>query len=75
MIITINNEEGNTLYDVNKISDESAKQEATVIVQKVGNLQVIMKDNKVCRIQLVNEDNSIFAQSVLTNGTSYESQV
>ena len=43
MIITINNEEGNTLYDVNKIADESAKQEATVIVQKVGNLQVIIE--------------------------------
>jgi hypothetical protein len=43
MIITINNDDGNTSFDVNNISDDSVKQEATVIVQKVGNLQVIIE--------------------------------
>ena len=43
MIITINNDDGNTSFDVNNISDDSIKQEATVIVQKVGNLQVIIE--------------------------------
>jgi hypothetical protein len=40
MIIT-NNDNKNS-YDVTKISDDKVKQEATVIVQKVGNLQVII---------------------------------
>ena len=43
MIITINNDDGNNSYDVNNISDDKVKQEATVIVQKVGNLQVIIE--------------------------------
>jgi len=43
MIITINNDDGNTSFDVNNISDDNVKQEATVIVQKVGNLQVIIE--------------------------------
>jgi hypothetical protein len=43
MIITINNDDGSTAFDVNNISDDSIKQEATVIVQKVGNLQVIIE--------------------------------
>ena len=43
MIITINNDETTTNYDVNNISDGAVKQEATVIVQKVGNLQVIIE--------------------------------
>ena len=43
MIITINNDDGNTSFDVNNISDDGVKQEATVIVQKVGNLQVIIE--------------------------------
>ena len=43
MIITINNDDGTTAYDVNNISDDGVKQEATVIVQKVGNLQVIIE--------------------------------
>tara|TARA_R100001443_G_scaffold29780_1_gene43048 strand:+ start:1780 stop:2076 length:297 start_codon:yes stop_codon:yes gene_type:complete len=43
MIITINNDDGNTSFDVNNISDEQIKQDATVIVQKVGNLQVIIE--------------------------------
>ena len=43
MIITINNDDGNTSFNVNNISDDKVKQEATVIVQKVGNLQVIIE--------------------------------
>jgi hypothetical protein len=43
MIITINNDETTTNYDVNSISDNTVKQDATVIVQKVGNLQVIIE--------------------------------
>lgn len=43
MIITINNDDGTTSYDVNNINDDAVKQEATVIVQKVGNLQVIIE--------------------------------
>ena len=43
MIITINNDDGNTSSDVNNISDDKIKQDATVIVQKVGNLQVIIE--------------------------------
>ena len=43
MIITINNDAGTTNFNVNNISDEAVKQEATVIVQKVGNLQVVIE--------------------------------
>jgi hypothetical protein len=43
MIITINNDDGSTNFDVNNISDDAVKQEATVIVQKVGNLQVVIE--------------------------------
>ena len=43
MIITINNDDGTTNFEVNNISDNAVKQEATVIVQKVGNLQVVIE--------------------------------
>ena len=43
MIITITNEDVVTNFDVNNISDDAVKQEATVIVQKVGNLQIIIE--------------------------------
>lgn len=43
MIITIKNDEGETNFDINNIADEQKKQEATVIVQKVGNLQVVIE--------------------------------
>ena len=44
MIITIKSDEGvETNFDINLISDEQKKQEATVIVQKVGNLQVTIE--------------------------------
>ena len=43
MIITIKNEEGETNFDINNISDDGVKQEATLMVQKVGTLQVIIE--------------------------------
>ena len=43
MIITITNEDVVTNFDVNNISDDAVKQEATVIVQKVGNIQIIIE--------------------------------
>ena len=43
MIITITNEDVVTNFDVNNISDDAVKQEATVVVQKVGNLQIIIE--------------------------------
>lgn len=43
MIITITNDDGTTNFNVNNISDDAVKQEATVIVQKVGNLQVVIE--------------------------------
>ena len=43
MCITIKNDDGETNFDINNIADEQKKQEATVIVQKVGNLQVVIE--------------------------------
>jgi ribonuclease PH len=43
MIITIKNDKGETLYDVNKIKDDAKKQEATIIINKAGQLQVIVE--------------------------------
>ena len=43
MIITITNDRGETLYDVNKIKDENKKQEATIIINKAGQLQVVVE--------------------------------
>ena len=43
MIITINNDDGTTNFDVNNITDDTVKKEATVIVQMVGILQVIIE--------------------------------
>ena len=43
MVITITNDDGTTNFDVSKITDDAVKQEATVIVQKVGNLQVVIE--------------------------------
>ena len=34
-----------------------------------------MQDSIICKIQLVNEDASLFAQSVLTDGTNYDAHV
>ncbi len=44
MIIRIRNEEGEaTNYDINLIADQRKKTSATVMVNKVGNLQVILE--------------------------------
>lgn len=43
MIVTIKNDDGEFLFDIDKIADEDKKQEAGVIVQKVGNLSVIIE--------------------------------
>ncbi len=43
MIITITNDSGETLYDVNKIKDDNKKQEATIIINKAGQLQVVVE--------------------------------
>ena len=43
MIITIKNDKGEVLYDVNKIKDDTKKQEATIIINKAGQLQVIVE--------------------------------
>ena len=43
MIVTINNDDGETLFDINKIDDETKQQEARVIVQKVGSLGTVIE--------------------------------
>ena len=43
MIITITNDNGETLYDVSKIKDDNKKQEATIIINKAGQLQVVVE--------------------------------
>ena len=43
MIITIKNEDGETHFDTNNITDDVVKNKATVIVQKVGSLQVTIE--------------------------------
>ena len=40
-----------------------------------GNVRIIMIDSLICKIQLINEDGSLFAQSVLQDGTSYDVEV
>ena len=40
MLITIRNEGGETHYDINNIKKDTIRQEATVMVQKVGQIQV-----------------------------------
>ena len=41
MIVTINNESGTTTYDVSKVEDESIRTQATVMINKVGQLEVL----------------------------------
>ena len=43
MIVTIRKDDGETAYDTDKIKDESKKTEATVTIQKVGNLEIILE--------------------------------
>ena len=43
MIVTINNENGTTTYDVSKVEDESIRTQATVMINKVGTIEVILE--------------------------------
>ena len=43
MIVTINNENGTTTYDVSKVNDESIRTQATVMINKVGTIEVILE--------------------------------
>ena len=43
MIVTINNENGTTAYDVSKVKDESIKTQATIMINKVGTIEVILE--------------------------------
>jgi ribonuclease PH len=43
MVVTINKDDEVLNFDINNIADDAKKQEATVIVQKVGNLQVVIE--------------------------------
>tara|TARA_R110002012_G_scaffold68854_2_gene178659 strand:- start:3192 stop:3497 length:306 start_codon:yes stop_codon:yes gene_type:complete len=43
MIITIKNDDGTTSYDVSNIEDEGSRTNATVMIQKVGNLEIILE--------------------------------
>ena len=43
MIITIKNDDKEVVYDVSKIKDADTKQEATIIINKVGQLQTTIE--------------------------------
>lgn len=43
MIVTINNDEGETLFDIAKVKDEQQQNEARIIVQKTGTLSVVIE--------------------------------
>jgi len=43
MIVTISNESGTTTYDVSKVKDESIRTQATVMINKVGQLEVLLE--------------------------------
>lgn len=43
MIVTINNESGTSTYDVSKVNDESIRTQATVMINKVGTIEVILE--------------------------------
>jgi hypothetical protein len=43
MIVTINNESGTTTYDVSRVDNESIKNQATIIINKVGQLEVLLE--------------------------------
>ena len=43
MIVTINNDNGTSSYDVSKVEDESIRTQATVIINKVGQLEVLLE--------------------------------
>tara|TARA_R100000406_G_scaffold61652_1_gene42923 strand:+ start:422 stop:634 length:213 start_codon:yes stop_codon:yes gene_type:complete len=43
MIITIKNDDKEVVYDVSKIKNADTKQEATIIINKVGQLQTTIE--------------------------------
>jgi len=43
VIVTINNDEGETLFDIAKVKDEQQQNEARIIVQKTGTLSVVIE--------------------------------
>ena len=43
MIITINNEDGESIYDVSQIEDEQRKAGASVSISKIGTLNVLVE--------------------------------
>jgi len=43
MIVTINNKNGTTTYDVSKVKDENIKTQATIMINKVGTIEVILE--------------------------------
>ena len=43
MIITIKNDDGETVYDVSKIEDEQQKANANVTISKVGTINVLVE--------------------------------
>jgi hypothetical protein len=43
MIITIKNDDGETVYDVSKIENEESKANANVTISKIGTLNVLVE--------------------------------
>lgn len=43
MIVTINNSEGTSTYDVSKVKDNNIRTQATVMINKVGQLEVLLE--------------------------------
>tara|TARA_R100001463_G_C3388771_1_gene206583 strand:- start:197 stop:481 length:285 start_codon:yes stop_codon:yes gene_type:complete len=43
MIVTINNEKGTTTYDVSKVNAENIRTQATVLINKVGTIEIILE--------------------------------
>ena len=43
MIITIKNEDGESVYDVSKIENEESKANANVTISKIGTLNVLVE--------------------------------
>jgi ribonuclease PH len=43
LIVTINNSEGTFTYDVSKVKDNEIRTQATVMINKVGQLEVLLE--------------------------------
>jgi hypothetical protein len=43
LIVTINNSEGTSTYDVSKVKDNDIRTQATVMINKVGQLEVLLE--------------------------------